>query len=911
MSRGFAAIRAGSLRACLGLLLLGAGAALAAAPAAIPSGKLPENAAPTRYALQLRIDPRQDSFGGEVRIRVALAAPSERLWLHARDIRLGAFAVSDAQGRQIPARAILHPQQGMLEVRFEKSLPEQELELSIAYEAPFNRKLEGLYKVEVGEDAYALTQMEPISARFAFPGFDEPRFKTPFDLSLTVPASAVALANTRPIGEEKSADGRWKTLRFATTKPLPTYLIAFAVGPWEVVEGKPIAPNAVRKEPLPLRGIGPRGSRGRFAWALETAAEIVPFFEHYTAQAYPFDKLDLLAAPDFSAGAMENAGLIIYRDAALLSDQHSPAERFRGVFGINAHEIAHQWYGDLVTVPWWDDIWLNEAFATWGANKAALALHPEYRNDLSSVEGRGRAMGEDSLLSARRIRQPIEGDGDIQTAFDGITYAKGASVLSMFEHWVGEETFREGMRRYLARRAFGSGSSDDLIAALAAASGKGEAFATSMRSFLDQPGIPLISARLECGDRGAKLALAQSRYLPFGVRAAGDERWSLPVCLRYGRAGGSDTQCVLLDQAAQHYPVAGTCPEWLLPNADARGYYRFDAGAEGFAALGAASAQLAPAEQLVYADALGAGLFGGGVAPAAVLDAMPGLAGSPLPQVATALVPAYQWISKHALAPAQRAALADWAATLYRPRMDELGWRARGSDSSETRALRTRLAELLALTLHDPAARAALAAQGRAALALDGAARGVDLRRAEPDLLESALKVTVQDGGEAAFEAARRAFEASRVSSDRYALLAALGSSTDPSLAAKARDYGLSAAVQLGEMARLYEAQMAQPENRAATWRWLGERFEAYRVRLSPFAQYRMPATFAEGRCSAAEAEQLDAFFAPRLAGLIGGERGLRQTLERVRQCAALREHVDRAALGAWLQARVETPSAR
>ena len=210
------------------------------------------------------------------------------------------------------------------------TLPAQEIEVAIDYSAAFNAKLQGLYKVKVGDDAYAVTQMEPTSARYAFPSFDEPRFKTPFRVTLTVPKNEVAIANTQQIKERPSADGKWKTLTFATTKPLPTYLIALAVGPWDVVEGPTIPANSVRKQPIPLRGIGPRGTGPQLKWILDQTPVIVKYYEDYTAQPYPFDKLDLLGAPDFGAGAMENAGLIVFRDAYLRIDANSPATAHRG-----------------------------------------------------------------------------------------------------------------------------------------------------------------------------------------------------------------------------------------------------------------------------------------------------------------------------------------------------------------------------------------------------------------------------------------------------------------------------------------------------------------------------------------------------------------------------------------------------
>jgi alanyl aminopeptidase len=775
--------------------------------------------------------------------------------------------------------------------------------LRFNWDAEFNKQLEGLYKVKVGEDAYAVTQMEPVSARHAFPGFDEPRFKTPYDISLTVPVEDVALANTRVVKETPSKDGKWKTLQFATTLPLPTYLIAMAVGPWEVVEAPAIPPNAVRSTPLPLRGIAPRGGGKKLAWALQTAPEQVRFFEEYTQQAYPFDKLDLLGAPDFSAGAMENAGLIIYRDAYLLADADSPADKFRGVYNINAHEIAHQWYGDLVTVPWWDDIWLNEAYATWAQAKASLAMKPEYHTDLSALEGRVWAMKSDSLLSTRKVRQPINGEGDIQTAFDGITYQKGAAVLAMFERWVGEERFRAGMRDYLAKRKFGSGSSDDLIATLSAASGKGEHFAKAMRSFLDQPGVPLVQTTLSCRSGKARLDLHQQRYLPYGVMAGESSTWDVPVCVRFGRGKTMDSQCFLLDKAEASFDVEGSCPDWYLPNADARGYYRFEMDKPDLARLAAAVSSLAPVEQMTYADALSSAFHRGTLPPGTLLEAVPLLAGSELPQVATALLGDLEWIRENLTDAGVRGQLDAWIAQIYMPRLEQLGWRRQKGEAESVTNLRTRLAELLAMTMRWAPARAPLATQGRQALGL-GKEKGVDLSRADPDLLDLALKIAVQEGGETAYAAALTAFEAERDTARRYALLGALGSTRDTVLAARARDYGLGKAVQIGEMRYLYSSQMDEPENRQASWNWLTRNFDAYRQRLSPFAQSGLPKSFSTGACSNEDAERVSAFIAPRVDSLIGGDRGLAQTLESIRQCAALRKHIDHSAFAEWVAAR-------
>jgi alanyl aminopeptidase len=868
----------------------------------IPAGKLPADAVPRHYALKFKVDPREDRFSGETHIAVKLARPADRVFLHAQNIDIAKTTVT-ARGVPHAAKAIAHADAGVLEVRFGATLAAGDIDLAFEYTAPFNGKLEGLYKVNVGGDAYAVTQMEPISARRAFPGFDEPRFKVPFDIELTVPSGEVAVANTRQTAEKKSSDGQWKTLTFATTKPLPTYLVAFAVGPWDVVDAPPVPANDIRRNPLPLRGIAPRGKGKKLAWVLGETPGVIGFYEEYTHQPYPFDKLDLLGAPDFSAGAMENAGLIVYRDALLLIDDSTPADRYRAVFNVNAHEIAHQWYGDLVTVPWWDDIWLNEAYATWAQRKATLALKPEYFGDMEALEARLNTMKNDSLLTARKVRQPINGHGDIETAFDGITYQKGASVLGMFETWAGEDKFRAGMRDYLAGHAFGSGNSDDLIVSLTKAAGKGEASSSSMKSFLDQPGIPLVRTEIACKDGKATLDLSQSRYLPFGVLGDGAPKWGAPVCTRFGHGNETSTECFLLDKAEQRFDLAGGCPDWYLPNAQARGYYRFDMAPADLAKLGNAIPHLSPPEQVIYADALTGAFQRGDLGPAAVLDAMPALATNDLPQVATALLGTFEWIREELADDRVRSVLDAYATSLYAPRMAQLGYHRRTGDASTTIALRQRLASFLALVVRDPGVRKELGAQGRAALGLDGSGKP-DLSRADPDLLRTILPVTVQDAGAPAFDAVQKEFAVNRDTNQRYSLLAGLGATRDPALAEKARDFGLDRSVQVGELANLYEANVDEPENRAAAWQWLQTHYAAYRERLPAFRVGYMPKTFADGRCSGTEADELSAFFAPRVKELVGGDRGLSQALETIRQCASLREHEGPKALDAWLEMR-------
>ncbi len=867
-----------------------------------PTGRLPDTAIPLSYALQLTVDPRNARFSGQVRIHVKLTTSLNHLWLHASDIEVAKVTILDAGHHAHKATLTVRDPSGVADVAFGTTLPAQEVELVIDYSAAFNDKLQGLYKVSVGSDAYAVTQMEPTSARYAFPSFDEPRFKTPFDVTLTVPTDEVAVANTQPVKERTSTDGRWKTLTFATTKPLPTYLIAVAVGPWDVLDGPTIAPNSVRKQSVALRGIGPRGTGPEFKWILDQTPMIVKYYEEYTAQPYPFDKLDLLGAPDFGAGAMENAGLIVFRDALLRINANSSASTYRAAFNVNAHEIAHQWFGDLVTVPWWNDIWLNEAFATWAQGKATVDLQPSYSGDLARLESTLGAMRSDTLLSARRIRQPIANFGDIQTAFDGITYQKGAAVLRMFEEWLGEDTYRAAMREYLAAHAYGSGSADDLIATIAKVSGKGEALSKAMHSLLDQPGLPLVRAALNCADGKATVTLQQSRFLPYGVVDPGHPQWSLPACVKFERGANSTTQCFLLDAPQREFPVEGGCASSYLPNANASGYYRFSTPATNLASLGDDLQALSAPEQVIYADAVSSKFIQGESAPGEVLDAMPKLAQSPTPQIATSLLERFAWIRQYLSTDATRPALNAYAAKLYAARAEELGLRRRPADTDATTQLRVRLVEFLAFTTHDPAIRAALVTQGRLALGLADVP-GVDLARIDADIRGAALKAAVQDSGEPAFKAVLGELAVNHQTRERYDLLAALGSTHDPGLGEQARDFGATPAVAVGELRYLYLGDVGEPENVGAFWQWLTTHYEALASRLPDQFQPSLINWAAVNRCSKPQADELRNFFTPRLPHIIGGDRVLAQSLESITQCAALRAHVGEDSLATWVAA--------
>jgi cytosol alanyl aminopeptidase len=875
------------------------GAAFAATPAdQAPHGQLPRWAVPVSYQLAFKVDPAQQAFSGTTTIKVDLKQAADHLWLDGRDLDVSKVTITDASGKAHDGKYVAAaPKEGVSRIDFGSTLKPQQLTLTIAYTAPLNEQLQGLYKVSHAGVPYAMTQMEPISARFAFPGFDEPGFKTPFDITLTIPSNLTAVANTKQTAETPAGD-KWKTVTFAETRPLPTYLVAFAVGPWDVVNGPDISPDDYRTEVLPLRGVAAQGEGHRMQHVLSETPSIIHTLENYYGFGYPFGKLDLLAAPDFSAGAMENPGLVTFRDWLLLLDPDSPAKYVRGSFNVTAHELAHQWTGDTVTLAWWNDIWLNEAFATWMQQKVTMKVHPEYRADLDRISGAEGAMHNDSLTTARQIRQPITGNGDIETAFDGITYQKGAAVIGMFEGYVGEDTFQKGMRAYIQAHKFGNATADDLVGAIATAANQGAPFKHAFNSFLDQSGVPYVQAHLDQKNGKTLLHLSQNRYLPIGSTGSANRVWGIPVCVRYATNDGTKQSCELLDKPTGTMVLAdASTPTWVMPNANARGYYRFNLSKKDWADLTQHVSSLSDTEQLAYADSIDAGFRHGDLNAADVMTALKPLTTVATREVAVAPLATIEWIYQNeATTDAQRAKVVAWVKDGYLPRMEQLGYQRKSGEPDGDSLLRSTLAEALALGFKLPEVRTALLKQGDAALAkkADG---HLNLTAADPDLLGAALAVAVQERGEPALDALIAELPQTTDPALRNAMLQGLSAADTPALADKARDFALTKQVKVGEMAAILRGGRDTQAARDALWQWFIGHYDQVVARTGSFAGGRLPSLVGGGGCSKAEADRLQAYFEPRLKDVTGADRGLAQTREQTLLCAALKAKQNPAAI--------------
>ena len=539
----------------------------AAAPLVSPPGmRLPDTFRPAAQRVTLEITPSAEHFSGRTEIEGTLSTATDLVWLNADAMEIdGASARVGTE--EVKADPVVGNDQRVA-LRFHRSLPAGPVTLLLGFRGTlFTHEDSGIFRQQSGGEWYAFTQFEETDARRAFPCADDPSVKIPWTLTLRIPSGLKAVANAPE--ESSTPSGEAMTLvRFRPTRPLPSYLVAFGVGPFDFLDGRPAG-----KRKVPVRIVAPRGRAAEGAYAARVAPEILEVLEGYFGIAYPYEKLDILTIPfTVQFGAMENAGLVTFRESSVLARPEEDGVRRRRRFAVvAAHEFAHQWFGDLVTLAWWNDTWLNEAFATWMEHKAIERWAPSWGTAAERVDERNRAATADGLLTARRIRQPIESYNDIRNAFDAITYQKGASVIRMFELYVGEAAFQRGIHQYLEAHADGNATAADFLRSISEAAGRDVTPAFS--TFLDQPGVPRVRASLRCGSGPRPvLHLEQDRWLASGARAG---TWQLPVCVRWATRGRKRTQCMLLDRAEADLELdSRACPDWVLPNAGYGGYFR-------------------------------------------------------------------------------------------------------------------------------------------------------------------------------------------------------------------------------------------------------------------------------------------------------------------------------------------------
>jgi len=560
------------------------------AGSAVFAQRLPDNVIPDSYDLKFEPDLASATFSGDETIHVHLQKSATSIALNSAEIEFKEVWIGSADFKQA-ASVTKDEKNETVTLTVPNTVPAGPADIHIKFTGILNDKLRGFYLSQTARRRYAVTQFEATDARRAFPSFDEPAYKAVFRVSLVVDKNDTAISNGKIISDTPYGNNK-HVLQFSDSSKMSSYLVAMMVGDFACIQGS--------ADEIPIRVCAVPEKKDLLSYALLSAENILKFYDTYFQIKYPYQKLDIIAFPDFSAGAMENVAAITYRETLLtIDDKNASVDAHQAVVGVLAHEMAHMWFGDLVTMKWWDDIWLNEGFATWMSFKPIKSWKPEWHFERNEIQETGGALSGDGIASVRPIRQKAETPAEIATLFDGVAYGKAASVLRMVEAYVGPDVFQKGANAYLEKHKYANASAEDFWNQMAATSEK--PIDGIMAGFTQQPGAPLVTlVHTDCATKMVQsgrhkkkmpvteVTLSQERYFADAAKltAGSQEIWQIPVNLR--PQGSKDTTYELLAQRQQTFEVPG-CAPWVYANAGGRGYYRSNYDA---ATLGKMSAEL-------------------------------------------------------------------------------------------------------------------------------------------------------------------------------------------------------------------------------------------------------------------------------------------------------------------------------
>lgn len=848
---------------------------LAAAAPAHAGWRLPDTVAPTRYRVNLR--PRLDAatLDGDEEIDVTLAAPARTVALHAAGLDLTG-ASARVGGERLPASITVDAEHQQVLLTFARPLPAGAATLALGWTARLERDLAGLFLLDAGGTRFAFTHFEPTFARRMFPCFDEPRFAARFRLRVTVPAADTALSNTP--AERDTVDGATRTVEFAETPRLPTYLVALAIGRFDV-RATEVGGVPVRLYTVPGRGDAALPAR-------DAVAALLPALAAYLGAPYPFAKLDLVAVPDFAPGAMENAGLVFVREARLLVDADDPTAR-RTMELLVAHELAHQWLGDLVTLGWWNELWRNEALATFVSTEMVARAHPERPVWAEFERQKNDALTHDALPATRPVAAPVRTPGDASEAFDEITYVKGASVVRMIERWVGAAAFQRGLGAWLAASAGRAGDGAALWRAIGAAAGRDDVAAVAAR-WLGQPGHPLVTVAARCDGERLEVTLTQARDGERGAVAA--RPWPIPLVLRID---GAPSPVVLTTRSWRLRATgAGGCPTFAVERAGA------------FVRLRGAAADAPPvepdgddeAERVARIGDAWAEVRRGERSTPEFLRAAATLAARPSAVVVDELMAPLRFAADELVTAGDEADFRALVTRLFGPEWRRLGPAPARGEDDETRLLRASLAE-------------ALGELGRApdVLALVDRRLG-DCLGPHPSLPPELARVVVRLGAETGppqrYDAYLSSLRAAATPERRTDLLQLLPAFSSGALVRRTLELALAPSTPASDSLRLLAGELAsgRDDGRRAAWRFFTRHWDALAGKL-PRIGYDAIIRAAGSFCDESGRRAVGAFFAGVDHRAPAAALRVRASEEEIGVCAALRRR-ERRRLTAWLRRR-------
>jgi aminopeptidase N len=863
--------------------------ALAATPAFAQS-RLPRDVVPDHYDLTFTVDLANHRFTGLETIHVRVNTPTSRIVLHALDLDLENVSIASSSTQPSAQKAVvsLNAQTQTATLTVTRPLPQGSAQIQIRYHGVLNNQLRGFYSSKTSRRTYAVTQFESTDARRAFPSFDEPAFKATFALTLIVDRGDTAISNGRLLSDTPGPGRTQHTLKFSPSPKMSSYLVAMAIGDFRCIAGS--------QDAIPIRICATPEKADLGHVALEATRQILKFYNGYYAIKYPFGKLDIVAIPDFAAGAMENTAAIFFRETDLLADERSASTATRkDIASAIAHEVAHQWFGDLVTMQWWDDLWLNEGFATWMSSLPLAAWKPEWNIPVDDASGRQRVLNLDALRSTHPIHARVETPAEIEESFDSITYEKGAAVLRMIERYVGADAFRDGVNAYLQAHAYGNATSQDFWTALAATSRR--PVDQILQTFVNQPGVPLIEVSLRCEDNNTitRGVFRQQRFTlePGANGGIPATVWQVPICTKF-QGSNSPESCSVLDKEQQVIEVARGCPAWVFINAGADGYFRTAYAPEMLRAMAPQiGTALAAPERLTLIEDEWALVRAGRHTAADYLTIAAGFAREQTSGVLALVTSRLKFVDHYLTTAATRPKLQAFVGSLLRPTFERLGLDAKPGDTDDGRALRAVIVSALGTT----AADATVIAQSRAAVerALAGAAP------LDPTAAPAVIEVAAEHGDARLYDALAAAAERAATPEEHSRYLNALPSFRDPALIERALLELRSSRIRSQDTVNYLSRFFSNPAARDRAWAFLQQNWTELesRIRIA-FGDVRLVRALG-AFCDARARDDIRTFF--NAHSLPSAARAIEETLEQIGNCIELRQKQTPSATE-WLASR-------
>jgi aminopeptidase N/puromycin-sensitive aminopeptidase len=841
-------------------------------PGDVSGQRLPTTVIPTHYTLKLSPDLKSATFSGEEAIDVNIQQPTRSITLNAIEIAFQSVTI-DFNGSQQTGTVSLDAAKQQATFTFPGTVPAGNATVKVRYTGILNNELRGFYLSKTARRNYAVTQFEATDARRAFPCFDEPAFKASYDISLVIDAADTAISNTPIVNDTPGPGADKHTLVFDTTPKMSTYLVAFLVGDFQCTGG--------RQDDVDIRVCATPDKAALTPYALSIAKYVLHYYDDYFGIHYPLKKLDLIGIPDFEAGAMENFGAITYRETDLLLDPKTATVAEKQEVGlVVAHEMAHQWFGDLVTMQWWDNIWLNEGFATWMENKPVAAMHPEWNIPEVVAGNEQDTLDIDAQPTTRAIRAKADTPEEINQMFDGIAYGKASDVLLTVENYLGEETFRKGVHAYLSAHEYGNATAEDFWNAQTATSHK--PVDKIMESLIAQPGEPIFTFGTP-GD--GNVSVAQQRFfLSPGVHPDPTQKWTLPLCFKTSDA--QDCEVVTPETSSVTAPASGL----FFSNAAGKGYYRSAYLPNQYQNLVThAESDLTPSERISLLGDTWAQVRTNKATVGDYLNLVAALKSDPSAEVFSIAAGRIGTITdKVASTKEERDELAAWVQRNFAPAYAKLGPPAPG-DSPDTLELR---AQLLAL-LVDHGNNADLPAQARqiADRYLD------DPATVDPTLGMAALQAAAENGDATLFDRLQKVYETSTNPGLQETALRLLVGFDNPVLLERGLEYSVSSKVRNQDAAIQFARGLEDPDTRDATWRFIKTHWDQVQADLTTDLGSYLVAG-AGSFCTVDAHDDVKSFFAAH--PVPSSDVALKHALENIDGCVELR-HLQEPNLKTWL----------